>query len=69
MNIPFIYKYQPKYLSDFYISNDLLDILNLLTKLNNLNILLFGYTSSGKSTLIKAIISIIIIIKLTMMIY
>jgi len=57
MNIPFIYKYQPKYLSDFYISNDLLDILNLLTKLNNLNILLFGYTSSGKSTLIKAIIS------------
>lgn len=57
MDTPFIYKYQPKTIKDFYINNDLLNILNNLISINNLNILLIGNYGSGKTSLIKVIIN------------
>jgi DNA polymerase III delta prime subunit len=57
MDTPFIYKYQPKTINDFYINNDLLNILNNLISINNLNILLIGNYGSGKTSLIKVIIN------------
>ena len=47
MDTPFIYKYQPKTINDFYINNDLLNLLNNLISINNLNILLIGNYGSG----------------------
>ncbi len=57
MDIPFIYKYKPKTINDFYINNDLLNILNNLISINNLNILLVGNYGSGKTSLIKVLIN------------
>ena len=57
MNTPFIYKYQPKTINDFYINNDLLNLLNNLISINNLNILLIGNYGSGKTSLIKVLIN------------
>ena len=57
MDTPFIYKYQPKTINDFYINNDLLNLLNNLISINNLNILLIGNYGSGKTSLIKVIIN------------
>ena len=56
MDTPFIYKYQPKTINDFYITNDLLNLLNNLISINNLNILFIGNYGSGKTSLIKVII-------------
>jgi DNA polymerase III delta prime subunit len=57
MDTPFIYKYQPKTINDFYINNDLLNLLNNLISINNLNILLIGNYGSGKTSLIKVLIN------------
>tara|TARA_B100000902_G_scaffold333931_1_gene332746 strand:+ start:665 stop:1633 length:969 start_codon:yes stop_codon:yes gene_type:complete len=57
MDIPFIYKYQPKTIQDFYINKDLLNLLNNLISMNNLNIVLIGNYGSGKTSLIKVIIN------------
>ena len=57
MDTPFIYKYQPKTINDFYINNDLLNLLNNLISINNLNILFIGNYGSGKTSLIKVIIN------------
>lgn len=57
MDTPFIYKYQPKTINDFYITNDLLNLLNNLISINNLNILFIGNYGSGKTSLIKVIIN------------
>tara|TARA_B100000902_G_scaffold8482_1_gene10640 strand:+ start:895 stop:1860 length:966 start_codon:yes stop_codon:yes gene_type:complete len=54
--IPFIYKYQPKKLKDFEINPDLKSIINILLKINNINILFIGDSGSGKTTLIDAVL-------------
>lgn len=55
-DIPFIYKYKPKHLDDFEITDQLKDLLNALTINNNLNILFIGNSGSGKTSLIDAVI-------------
>lgn len=57
MDIPFIYKYQPKSLEDFYINSDLLKLIKNLISINNLNILFVGNYGCGKTSLIKVIIN------------
>ena len=56
MSSPFIYKYQPLYLKDFEIDDELAELLRSLIDMNSLNLLLVGNTGSGKSSLISAII-------------
>tara|TARA_B100001142_G_C14243891_1_gene620494 strand:- start:14 stop:979 length:966 start_codon:yes stop_codon:yes gene_type:complete len=53
---PFIYKYQPIYLKDFEISDDLRNLLHSLINMDMLNIILIGNSGSGKSSLIQAIL-------------
>ena len=55
-NIPFIYKYQPKKMKDFQVSDNFKTILNTLISMENLNILLIGNSGSGKTTLINALL-------------
>tara|TARA_B100001094_G_scaffold97451_1_gene93482 strand:+ start:471 stop:1442 length:972 start_codon:yes stop_codon:yes gene_type:complete len=57
MDIPFIYKYQPKLLEDFYINDNLLNLLKNFIYINNLNILFIGNQGCGKTSLIKVIIN------------
>lgn len=56
VNEIFTYKYRPKFLSDFYINNNLLDALNTFIAIGKINILLNGNSGSGKTSLIHAII-------------
>jgi DNA polymerase III delta prime subunit len=53
---PFIKKYQPKYLSEFELDNNLLNILNTFILLDNLNLIFVANSGCGKTTLISAII-------------
>ena len=52
----FISKYKPYYISDFYTDENFQFVLNTLFDLDNLNILFVGNPSSGKTTLLYAII-------------
>lgn len=52
----FISKYKPYYIKDFYVDKNLQFVLNTLFEIDNLNILFVGNTSSGKTTLLYAII-------------
>ncbi len=54
MNLPFLKKYQPKYYNEFQIDSDYKDLLNLLIKIDSLNILLIGNPGSGKTSLLEA---------------
>ena len=56
MELPFITKYQPIYLKDFEIDEELISLLQTLINMDNLNILFVGDSGSGKSSLISAII-------------
>lgn len=56
-NTPFIYKYQPKLLNEFEISNDFKQMIKTLLDMNNMNILFIGNSGSGKTTLIQALLS------------
>jgi len=56
MSTPFIYKYKPCVFKDFYIDNDIINILTTMISMNNLNILLVGDSGSGKTCLINALI-------------
>jgi DNA polymerase III delta prime subunit len=56
MTKPFIYKYQPKNLSDFDIDTNLLNIIKKLIEINMLNILFIGNYGVGKSSIINAIV-------------
>ena len=56
MDLPFIYKYQPMFLEDFEIDNKLMELIKILIKMDNLNILFVGDSGSGKTSLISAII-------------
>lgn len=54
--IPFIKKYQPKYLNDFELDTNLLNILNTFIKLDSLNIIFVADSGCGKTTIISSII-------------
>jgi DNA polymerase III delta prime subunit len=56
MEPPFIYKYQPVRLNDFETSDDFKKLISTLLNMNSLNILLFGDSGSGKSSMIQAIL-------------
>ena len=52
----FIHRYQPHYFSDFSPDNEVVEILRTLINIDDLNILLIGDTTSGKTTLLNALI-------------
>lgn len=52
----FIYKYQPKYFTDFDEDNKVIELLKILIQANNINILLVGNITSGKTTILNALI-------------
>ena len=52
----FISKYKPYYISDFYTDENFQFVLNTLFEIDNLNVLFVGNSSSGKTTLLYAII-------------
>ena len=56
MEKPFIYKYQPLWLNDFEIEEQLRLLITSLIEMDTLNILLIGESGSGKTSLINAII-------------
>tara|TARA_B100000287_G_scaffold381242_1_gene385468 strand:- start:260 stop:1213 length:954 start_codon:yes stop_codon:yes gene_type:complete len=56
MDLPFIYKYQPMFLEDFEMDNKLMELIKILIKMDNLNILFVGDSGSGKTSLISAIV-------------
>lgn len=51
----FITKYKPYYIKDFTDDKQFLNIINNLIKLDNLNVLFVGNSSSGKTTLLNGI--------------
>jgi DNA polymerase III delta prime subunit len=55
-NTTFISKYKPYFIDDFCIDNKLITALKTLLEINNLNILLIGNSSSGKTTMLYALI-------------
>jgi len=52
----FISKYKPYFIDDFCIDPNLTTVLKTFIEIDNLNILLIGNSSSGKTTLLHAII-------------
>jgi replication factor C small subunit len=52
----FIHKYQPLYFDDFNFDKEVNEILNTLLDIDNINILLVGDLTSGKTSLLNAII-------------
>uniref|UniRef100_A0A6C0EQR0 ATPase AAA-type core domain-containing protein n=1 Tax=viral metagenome TaxID=1070528 RepID=A0A6C0EQR0_9ZZZZ len=52
----FINKFQPIYLEDFGIDEDIIKMLKILISMNQLNILLIGDIASGKSSLLNSVI-------------
>ena len=51
----FITKYKPYYIKDFTDDKQFLNIINNLVKLDNLNVLFVGNSSSGKTTLLNGV--------------
>ena len=56
MNSTFISKYKPYYIDDFFIDEKFKSVLKTLLQLDKLNIICIGNTSSGKTTLLYALI-------------
>lgn len=52
----FINKYQPLYFKDFGQNNEIIEMLKTLIKIDDLNILLIGDMTSGKTTILNALI-------------
>lgn len=52
----FINKYQPLYFHDFGPHNEVIEILKTLILINNLNVLLIGNITSGKTTMLNSLI-------------
>ena len=57
MNIPFLVKYQPKTLDDFIASAELKDFIETSIAMDNLNLMLVGECSSGKTALLNILIN------------
>lgn len=53
---PFILKYKPYFLKDFGMDTHMFGALQTLLEMDDLNLLLYGNTSSGKTTLLEALI-------------
>ena len=52
----FIHKFQPFYLDDFEVNDELIQMLKTFINSNNLNLLLMGGMASGKTSLLNALI-------------
>jgi len=57
MNKEFIIQYTPTKINDFYIDSNLKKIINSYIELDNINILFFGDSGTGKTSLINAIVN------------
>ena len=55
-DLMFITKYKPYYIEDFCLDKKLINVLKTLLEIDNLNILCIGNSSSGKTTLLYALI-------------
>jgi DNA polymerase III delta prime subunit len=55
-NNTFITKYKPYYVDDFYLDNNLISVLKSLIEIDQLNLLFVGTSSSGKTSLLYALI-------------
>jgi len=55
-NNTFITKYKPYFIDDFYLDENLISVLKTFIELDQLNLLFVGTTSSGKSSLLYALI-------------
>ena len=55
-NNTFIMKYKPYFIDDFYLDENLISVLKTFIELDQLNLLFIGTTSSGKSSLLYALI-------------
>jgi DNA polymerase III delta prime subunit len=53
----FVYKFQPVFFTDYEIEEELIETLQILMSINNINLLLIGDISSGKTSLLNSIIS------------
>lgn len=56
MSEPFILTYKPYFLKDFGMEKHMLGALQTLLEMDDLNLLLYGNPSSGKTTLLEALI-------------
>jgi DNA polymerase III delta prime subunit len=52
----FIMKYKPYFIDDFSIDDKLISVLKTLLEIDNLNVLFIGNSSSGKTSLLYALI-------------
>ena len=52
----FIPKFQPKFIEEFEINPEIVNVLNALIDMDNLNILFIGNEGSGKTSLLNAVI-------------
>ena len=52
----FVDKFQPMFFKDFEMDDDITEILNIMISINKLNILFVGDISSGKTSLLNALI-------------
>jgi len=57
MNKSILYKYEPTLLKDFDHDTQTLQFIKAMIDINNLNILLFGASGTGKTTLLNAIVN------------
>ena len=53
---PFVLKYKPYYLKEFGMNDHMIGALQTLLEMDDLNLLLYGNPSSGKTTLLEALI-------------
>lgn len=56
MEIPILYKYEPKKLDDFSHDKSTLHFIKEMININNINIILFGSPGTGKTALLNAIV-------------
>ena len=56
MELPILYKYEPKKLNEFAHDKETLNFIKSMIDINNLNILLFGSSGTGKTSLLNAIV-------------
>jgi Flp pilus assembly CpaF family ATPase len=53
---PFVLKYKPYFINEFGLNRHMEGVLKLLLEIDDLNILFYGNTSSGKTILLDAMI-------------